>query len=97
MKKYYKITIKGKLFLFFRRLFGKKVKENKYTGMTYRELLEETDRVQYGKQARMLHRELKKNHSGLPMFKRYPNFPLWISIAALLLVLLKPVLRGILR
>ena len=73
------------------------MKENKYYGMTYRELLEETGRVQYGKQARLLHRELKKHHSGLPMFMRFPNLPLWLSIVVLLLVLLKPVLLGILR
>lgn len=71
------------------------MKESKYEGMTYRELLEETDRVQYGKQARMLHRELKKHHSGLPMFMRYPNLPLWFSITSLLLVAIGAILRGI--
>lgn len=68
---------------------------NQYEGMTYRELLEETDRVQYGEQARLLHRELRKHNDGLPMFMRYPNLPLWFSIIALLLVTIGSVLRGI--
>ena len=71
------------------------MKGNKYAGMTYRELLEETDRVQYGKQARLLHRELRKHNDGLPMFMRYPNLPLWFSITSLLLVSIGAILRGI--
>ena len=72
--------------------------ENKYNGWDYFRLADESNRKNLtGKEARMLHRELKKHHSGLPMFMRYPNLPLWIAIIALLLVLLKPVLLGILR
>lgn len=74
------------------------MKENKYDGWEYMELAIESNRKDLSaKDARMLHRELKKYNSGLPMFMRYPNLPLWISIIALLLVLLKPVLLGILR
>lgn len=68
---------------------------NQYEGMTYRQLLEESNKRLSGKDARRLHRELKKHNSGLPMFMRYPNLPLWISIIAMLLVILKQVLRGI--
>lgn len=72
--------------------------KSKYDGWDYFRLADESNRKNLtGKEARMLHRELKKHHSGLPMFMRYPNLPLWISIIALLLVLLKPVLLGILR
>lgn len=74
------------------------MKENKYSDWEYMELAIESNRKDLsGKEARMLHRELKKYNSGLPMFRRYPNLPLWISIVSLLLVLLKPVLRGILQ
>lgn len=68
---------------------------NQYEGMTYRELLDEIDKVRYGKEARMLHRELRRHRSGLPLFMRYPNFPLWISIMSLLLVVIGAILRGI--
>lgn len=72
--------------------------KNKYSGWDYSRLADESNRKNLtGKEARMLHRELKKHHSGLPMFMRYPNLPLWISIASLLLVLLKPILLGILQ
>ena len=72
--------------------------KNKYSGWDYFRLADESNRKNLtGKEARMLHRELKKHHSGLPMFMRYPNLPLWISIACLLLVLLKPILLGMLR
>lgn len=69
-----------------------------FSSMTYRELMDECQRLNLsGKEARKIHRELKKYHNGLPMFMRYPNLPLWISIATMLLVLAKPILVGILR
>ena len=72
------------------------MKENKYSGWDYFRLADESNRKNLtGKEARMLHRELKKHHSGLPMFMRYPNLPVWISIASLLLVEIGSILRGI--
>ena len=66
--------------------------------MSHRQLLEESSKKNLsGKEARKLHKALKKHHGGLPLFARYPNLPLWISIATLLLVLAKPILAGILR
>ena len=71
--------------------------ENRYESMTYPELLHESDKCLRGKEARQLHRALKKYGSGLPMFIRYPNLPIWFSIIVLLLLLLRPILRGILQ
>lgn len=71
---------------------------NKYDNMTRRELWVAAMNVRKGKEARQLHRALKKfdPKDGLFFLDRYPNLPLIISIASLLLVLLEPVLRGIL-
>lgn len=74
------------------------MKENKYSDWEYVELAIESNRKDLSaKEARMLHRELKKYNSGLPMFMRYPNLPLWISIATMLLVTAGAILRGIPR
>lgn len=67
---------------------GERVKKNPYIGLTYPELMELSMNVTYGVEARMLHKALKKYKSGLPMFMRYPNAPLVVSICSLLLVLL---------
>lgn len=65
-----------------------RVKKNPYIGLSYQELTELSMNVSYGKEARMLHKALKKHKSGLPMFMRYPNVPLIVSICSLLIVLL---------
>lgn len=50
---------------------------------TYAELMEEFKTAVPGEQCRRLHKELKKNDGcGLPLFMRYPNFPIIISIVA---------------
>ena len=72
--------------------------EDRYSDWEYEELAMESCRKDLSaKEARMLHKALKKYNSGLPMFKRYPNLPLWISITAVMLVALKKVLLCILR
>lgn len=69
---------------------------NKYNGWHIWDLMDESNKKNLsGKDARMLHRELKKHGSGLPIFMRYPNLPLWISILTMLLVLAGAILRGI--
>ena len=47
------------------------------------------------KEARCLHRELKKYGCGLPVFVRFPNLPLWLSAIAAVLAVTKIVLDGI--
>lgn len=69
-----------------------------YSGWAYEDLAKESNRKGLtAKEARVLHRELKKHGSGLPLFMRYPNLPIWVSIASLLLVSAKAILHGILR
>ena len=58
------------------------------------ELYERLATAQPGKEARELHKELKKFGDGVPFFYRYPNFPLIISIIALLVSLTKLFLSG---
>ena len=53
----------------------------------YRELLEQLRICRPGKEARLLHKKLKKYGSGMFFRLRYPNFNLYISVAALVLSL----------
>lgn len=69
--------------------------KNPYTEMTYEQLQEASLHISYGKDARMLHRALKKYKSGLPIFMRYPNAPLIAPILSLLLLLLSIFLHDI--
>lgn len=64
---------------------------------SYFELCEALQKAAYGKECRALHKEFKKYGSGLPLFMRYPSFPLIISIISLVLVLGIPVLTCILQ
>lgn len=53
---------------------------NRYDGMTYDELLKKIPETQEGKEARILHRALKKHGDGLHIMYRYPNFPIYFSL-----------------
>lgn len=47
------------------------------------EIMEDFSKAAYGKECRKIHRELRKFYGrGLPLFMRYPNFPLHISVFA---------------
>lgn len=48
----------------------------------YVKLLVESFSVKPGKDARQLHKKLRQYGSGLPMSLRWPNLPMWISLAA---------------
>lgn len=63
----------------------------KYDNMTLEELWDAAQSAKAGKECRQIHRELKRSnkHDGLPMYRRYPNLPLVISVVSLLLVLLQ--------
>ncbi len=53
-------------------------------------------KVKSGKPSRKLHKRLKKHFgkkSGLPLYKRYPNMPLALSIIALFLSLVALIIR----
>lgn len=69
-----------------------------YEGWPYEDLARESNRKGLAPQKRkMLHRELKKHSSGLPLFALCPNLPLWCAIVSLLLVTASAVLHGIHR
>lgn len=48
----------------------------------YVRLVMESLKVEPGKAARELHRKLRRYGDRLPLSMRYPNLPLWISLAA---------------
>lgn len=53
---------------------------DKYYSMSYEELLREIPKIKEGKEARMLHRALRKYGDGLSLMYRYPNFPIYFSL-----------------
>lgn len=58
--------------------------KNKYEDMSYKEMSDMIPKVSYGKEARELHRALKKKYGdGLPLYGRYPDFPIYFSVVAL--------------
>ena len=63
----------------------------------YKEIMEGMRTAKRGKEMRKIHRELKAYGSGIPMYDRYPNLPLIVSIISLLLVITKPGLLCILQ
>lgn len=50
---------------------------------SYRELLEQMKHTMPGREARILHKKLKKYGDGLFFRDRYPNFDLLVSVIAL--------------
>lgn len=68
------------------------MKKNKYMELSYEEMLCAIPTVSYGKEARKLHRALKQYGDGLPLYGRYPNFPIYFSILVLVFSLVVLVL-----
>ncbi len=68
------------------------MKNNKYMELSYEEMLCAIPTISYGKEARKLHRALRKYGDGLPLYGRYPNFPLYFSIFSLVFSLIVLVL-----
>lgn len=48
------------------------MRENKYKSMTYRELMRAAGVTKPGKEARLIHKELRKYGDGLLFWDRYP-------------------------
>ena len=69
------------------------MKSNKYADLGYEELLCMIPTVSCGKEARKLHRSLRKYGDGLPLYGRYPNLPLYLSIFSLVSSLIVLVFR----
>lgn len=64
------------------------MRNNEYMKLSYEEMLRAIPTVSYGKEARKLHRALRKYGDGLPLYGRYPNFPLYFSIFSLVFSLI---------
>ena len=56
---------------------GKDVRKKR----TYSEIMDDVQKASYGKERRILHKELKESYGeGLPLFMRYPDLPMIVSI-----------------
>ena len=59
---------------------GKDVRKKR----TYSEIMDDVQKASYGKERRILHKELKESYvEGLPLFMRYPDLPMIVSIISL--------------
>ena len=70
-------------------MFHKKKKE--MTRQEYMESLERMGEITTPEEARAFHKEMRKYKDGprLPLFMRYPDFPMQISIVALVVAILE--------
>ena len=54
---------------------------------SYKDIMSDLQTAEYGEECRRLHKELRKYYKqGLPLFMRYPIFPLIISVVAMALL-----------
>jgi hypothetical protein len=54
----------------------------------YKEIMKDVEMISSAKEVRKLHKELKRdNKSGLPLFMRYPDMPIYISVLALIIAI----------
>lgn len=57
---------------------------------SYKEIMDDVQKANYGKEMRVLHKELKQHedrYGGLPMFMRYPNLPYIVSATSLIIAI----------
>lgn len=57
---------------------------------SYKEIMDDVQKANYGKEMRALHKELKQHedrYGGLPMFMRYPNLPYIVSATSLIIAI----------
>ncbi|MFR0961377.1 MAG: hypothetical protein ACLSGB_05115 [Dorea sp.] len=66
-------------------------RKREMTRQEYRESLERIGKLETPEEARAFHREMRKYKNGprLPLFMRYPDFPMQISIVALVIAILE--------
>ena len=66
-------------------------KEKEMTRQEYRESLERMRKIVTPEEARAFHKEMRKYKNGprLPLFMRYPDFPMQIRIVALVIAILE--------
>ena len=57
---------------------------------SYKEIMDDVQKANYGKEMRALHKELKQHedrYGGSPMFMRYPNLPYIVSAISLIIAI----------
>lgn len=66
-------------------------RKREMTRQEYRESLERIGKLGTPEEARVFHREMRKYKNGprLPLLMRYPDFPMQISIVALVIAILE--------
>jgi hypothetical protein len=69
------------------------MKKLQLTDDEYRKALEELSKVNSTKEARAYHKKYKKYGLGLFFLDRYPNFPLYVSCAALAISIIALIVR----
>ncbi len=69
------------------------------TSQEYKESLKRMRKIETPKEARAFHKEMRKYKNGprLPLFVRYPDFPLQISIVALVIAIFELVYVALTR
>lgn len=62
-------------------------------GRDFEELLERLRFCGSAKEARAIHKELRKYGDGIPLYDRYPNLPIWVSSAALVFAIVSMIVK----
>ena len=67
------------------------MKKQKMTQQEYKDALRRFEEIKTPEEARKFHKEQQKYKNGikLPLFRRYPDFPMQISIVALVIAILE--------
>lgn len=63
--------------------------------LTYKELLDALNLATSSKEVRRIHKELKKYGYGLPLFQRYPDLPLYVSMTSLIAVVVIQIIKSL--
>ena len=69
----------------------KSKRKKEMTSQEYRDSLKRIEKIETPEEARAFHREMRKYKNGprLPLFMRYPDLPMQISIVALVIAILE--------
>lgn len=62
----------------------KREKKKPRRGRDYEALLNRLQNCNSAREARAIHKELRKYGDGLLLYSRYPNLPIWVSTVAII-------------
>lgn len=67
----------------------KKAKKENPPKRTYKEVMEDFQKAQTPKEYRTIHKEMKRDYKeSVPIWYRYPNAPIYVSVFALIMVVI---------